>query len=360
MNLRGKILLAISLGGLIMAYTQGMGPWWEQIQGQINRGKATGAITGKQGQDIAYGGAMGAVESVYNAERAGRQQAFQEEQSNRNYALQTEAINAQERGANAQLYTTLGLGGAYLTKDAWMPAVKSGVDMVSQAISGGPQAIAAAGGDAAALESSINAVGGGAAAGGSLTAAGGWGGAAGFAGGKAAQPIGQALGVGGQAERGAVGGALAGAAAGAAATAWSGPGAIVGGAIGGIVGLATNTWICTEIDKRFELSGKQKDALSLLRRYTIKYHRSDAKAYLKNGHTLTTAINKDGAAYCLYWMLKEVLVNGCCKLVEAGNMPSAYEHYKEVTQDLCNRYNVDLYEEHTGGNATWNEELQAE
>ena len=60
-----------------MAYTGGMTvatPWFEQLQRQ----QATGAISGQQSRDLAYGGAEGAVQAVYAGERTAAQTALQE------------------------------------------------------------------------------------------------------------------------------------------------------------------------------------------------------------------------------------------------------------------------------------------
>ena len=101
-----------------MAYTGGMTvatPWFEQLQRQ----QATGAISGQQSRDLAYGGAEGAVQAVYAGERTAAQTALQERSvatGERAQANQVSEAAAARSAASTQglLSATTMLGGAYL------------------------------------------------------------------------------------------------------------------------------------------------------------------------------------------------------------------------------------------------------
>lgn len=102
------------------------------------------------------------------------------------------------------------------------------------------------------------------------------------------------------------------------------------------------TWICTEIGKEEPLSDDENEALSKLRRYTIKNHKEDARAYLKNGYLLIKSLDLDLEA------LKTELVDKCCDLVNEDKMEEAFNHYKAVVIKLCEESGFDvgrLYEE---------------
>ncbi len=102
------------------------------------------------------------------------------------------------------------------------------------------------------------------------------------------------------------------------------------------------TWICTEIDRRFILTDKEKDSLSKLKRYSIKMHRYEADQYYKNGHRLTAKINAYTFSRGVYAEAYDTLVKKCTLLVGEGNMEGAYQHYKKITNQLCKDFNVDL------------------
>ena len=140
---------------------------------------------------------------------------------------------------------------------------------------------------------------------------------------------------------GITGGIMAGAMAGTAAMSWSGPGAIIGAVVGAIIGGVSailSSWICTEIDKAKPLSETENEALSKLRRYAIKNHKEDARAYLKNGYLLIQNSSLDLDS------LKIELVDKCCELVNEGKMKEAFEHYKKVVIDLCKENDFDVRE----------------
>ncbi len=105
---------------------------------------------------------------------------------------------------------------------------------------------------------------------------------------------------------------------------------------------AVGTWICTEIDRRFILTDKEKDSLSKLKRYSIKMHRYEADQYYKNGHRLTAKINAYTFSRGVYAEAYDTLVKKCTLLVGEGNMEGAYQHYKKITNQLCKDFNVDL------------------
>jgi hypothetical protein len=110
--------------------------------------------------------------------------------------------------------------------------------------------------------------------------------------------------------------------------------------------LMGNTWICTEIDKEDPLTEDEKLGLSKLRRYTIKNHRKDAVAYLKNGYLLIQDIVLDKDS------LRKKLIKDCCDLVNNEKMEEAFNHYKEVVIEMCkeNGFSLDrLYGEVSHG-----------
>jgi hypothetical protein len=141
------------------------------------------------------------------------------------------------------------------------------------------------------------------------------------------------------------GGIVGGAITGAALTSWSGPGAIVGGIVGAVVGGVAaifDSWICTEIDKVDPISEDDNKSLSKLRRYAIKNHKVDARAYIKNGYMLiqNSTLDLD--------YLKKDLVERCCELVRENKMEEAFNHYKAVVERLCDENGFDvrnLYQE---------------
>ena len=212
-----------------------------------------------------------------------------------------------------------------------------------------------------------------------------------------ADTAGEALDVGGESERGFVGRVGGGAAAGAAMGAFGGPLAPVsvpvGAAIGAAVGLIDygfnegkgvvqdvvdtgkqvveeagdtardvynntlgqitgGTWICTEIERRFGMRSPDTELLSVLRRYAIRNHRPESAKYFKNGELLVAAINQDDkqSPTIRYDQLNDLLVHRCCQLVDNDKIEEAYQHYKEITEDLCREYDVDLTIKETGGN----------
>jgi hypothetical protein len=96
------------------------------------------------------------------------------------------------------------------------------------------------------------------------------------------------------------------------------------------------TWICTEISKKESLSREETSALSKLRRYAIKNHLEDARAYLKHGFLLIQNLELDLDS------LKGELVDKCCNLVNEGKMEEAFDHYKKVVEKLCEENNFDV------------------
>ncbi|OGP59977.1 MAG: hypothetical protein A2V65_01610 [Deltaproteobacteria bacterium RBG_13_49_15] len=162
-----------------------------------------------------------------------------------NVFLTQAQIDAAKTGATKALtgnlvQTGATLGGAYLLMAP--PAVST----LPAATVGGVSAGMGGAGEAIPVAASLKASG---AASLGLGAAGLAGAAGGYLGGQLAQPIGEAIGVGGEKERGAVGGAVGGAgaawAAGAMMGAPAGPvGMGVGVAVGGIVGLLTGGGGC--------------------------------------------------------------------------------------------------------------------
>ena len=70
-------------------------------------------------------------------------------------------------------------------------------------------------------------------------------------------------------------------------------GAVVGLVVTGVQALTKDSWLCTEVNSIHRLSDEQEKAMSKLRRYVIKNHREDAKAYLVNGHRLVDKIKDD-------------------------------------------------------------------
>jgi hypothetical protein len=110
----------------------------------------------------------------------------------------------------------------------------------------------------------------------------------------------------------------------------------------GLGGNSKGTWICTEIEKKEPFSAEQYGSLSKLRRYSIKNHNEDARAYLRNGFLLIKNLTLD------LDYLKVELVEKCCALVKEDKMEEAFNHYKEVVARLCEESGFDyepLYKE---------------
>ena len=98
----------------------------------------------------------------------------------------------------------------------------------------------------------------------------------------------------------------------------------------------SGTWICTAIEEISPFSLKETEALSRLRRYVIKNHREDAEAYLQRGKIITETIAPKDI------MTEKKTISDICLLVEAGNMPAAYEGYKEMVTRMCVANNIDI------------------
>lgn len=123
-------------------------------------------------------------------------------------------------------------------------------------------------------------------------------------------------------------------------------GAVVGLVVTGVQALTKDSWLCTEVNSIHRLSDEQEKAMSKLRRYVIKNHREDAKAYLVNGHRLVDKIKDDiDSVARFYESVNLDLVIPCTDLVLKGDLEGAYIHYKTYTLDLCLKHNVDLYKE---------------
>lgn len=228
------------------------GAWYNKLR---QREIQQGILTGRGYNPALYEDILPAeLASTYAAEASRSARAEDVAYRNEQTAMQREGIAASERGSMYQLGTTAALGTAYLTKDLWVPALQAKLGGGAPAaapplVAGSPEEaalIAGGAGQAAVTGTGVSTASfgpGSSAVGyaaGPWVGAAGYGAAAGYVGGQVAQPVGEAVGLGGKRERGAVGGALAGALAGAAATSWSGPGAIVGGIVGGIVGFASS------------------------------------------------------------------------------------------------------------------------
>jgi hypothetical protein len=159
---------------------------------------------------------------------------------------------------------------------------------------------------------------------------------------------------GGENERNIAGGTLAGAATGAAlgSTIFPGVGTAVGAGLGAGAGALSSgvgssiaeevkkaTWLCTEVGKHIGLTAEDNSLLSILRRYSIKYHNGWMRAYWNEGSKLVEAIkDQEQEVTPFYKELKIKMVVPVLNLVRAGELEEAFNLYKDATVELFQEY----------------------
>jgi hypothetical protein len=162
-------------------------------------------------------------------------------------SLQETAIANQKAASMISGVGQLGMTGlmgySLLSKGAATTGAGTGAALTTSGSLAGTPGVTGAGAGAYSGSASLGTAGGAGAA--AYTGVGAFGAVGGYAGGMVGQEVGEAIHMGGKAERGAVGGVAGGAAAGALAGTYVFPavgtvvGAVIGGVVGGVVGLVS-------------------------------------------------------------------------------------------------------------------------
>jgi hypothetical protein len=190
-------------------------------------------------------------------------------------------------------------------------------------------------------------------------------------GGSLAQTIGEAVGVGGESERGFVGKVGGGALAGTAIL--PGIGTVIGAGVGLIdwafdegadfvsdvghgiadvgesiydntIGQILPTWLCTEVSNRIGFDEEDFTEMKKLRKYTLKNHRDFLGAYMLKGKALVQAINATEDPIEFYTELKEAMIVPILDLIKEDEMEKAFEKYRDDTNALIKKYAPELKE----------------
>lgn len=101
----------------------------------------------------------------------------------------------------------------------------------------------------------------------------------------------------------------------------------------------TGTWLCTEVGRNVGLTDEDNSLLSILRRYSIKYHNGWMRAYWNEGPKLVEAIkDQEQEVTPFYKELKIKMVIPVLNLVRAGELEEAFNLYKDATVGLFQKY----------------------
>lgn len=98
--------------------------------------------------------------------------------------------------------------------------------------------------------------------------------------------------------------------------------------IGGAVKAAEDSWLCTEVGKRFKYSLSDIKALIKLKKYSIDNHKYLTKHYLNHGPELIDSIGMEKSVYTELYMK---LIGPVIQLVKREEMEQAFELYRDIT-----------------------------